>query len=254
MDQDPYDYTDRYNTDLAPDKEAAFQGWMRNQSKSVGRNVGKDLYDYDLRGWWQKNNGPDLSGGHLNDEFKKPNHPTFSDQSQYHGTDGMQGGHWDQQPGDKWSFTPGSTNVYSPQELKDYFKRVEPDSTLVLPESLQSQAPAPTTRRQWNMPSIPWGTGGMIVSHLKSVGVNLPSDLEQKIANGETVGESDLSGLPEPDLRKANTMMQGLTGTPLYQDVPVPQPTTPQVSQQVGASSPNAPSAATLLPEFPELP
>lgn len=99
------------------------------------RNVAGDTYDYDLRGWYQQNGAQDLTGAHLTDEFKKPNHPTFSDQSQYSGVGGMQGGQWAQQPNGSYSFTPGSTNVYSVPELQDYFKKVEPGNQLVVPAS-----------------------------------------------------------------------------------------------------------------------
>jgi hypothetical protein len=130
-DGDPLDFTDKYNTPLQPDQEAAYQQWVGNQSAATGRNVGNDSYDYDMRGWWQANGGADLAGGHLTDQFKKPNHPTFSDQSQYSGADGYQGGTW-QQNGNAWSFTPGKGNLYSPADLQDYFKRVEPGNTLNL--------------------------------------------------------------------------------------------------------------------------
>jgi hypothetical protein len=57
-----------------------------------------DLYDYDLRGLW-KSGGGFGADAHATDQFKKPNHPTFSIESQYNGVprpDGgvFQGGHW----------------------------------------------------------------------------------------------------------------------------------------------------------------
>lgn len=129
---DPIDFTGRYNTALPAQDETQFQTWAQDQSKTVGRDVAKDLYDYDLRGWWQQNQGQGLDGGHLTDTFKKPNHPTFSTQSQYHGADGNQGGEWAQQPSGAWSFTPGATNMtmHGPEALGDYFKRVEPGNQL----------------------------------------------------------------------------------------------------------------------------
>ncbi len=132
---DPLDFTERYNTQLSPQDEAAFQSWTQQQSKAVGRDVSGDTYDYDLRGWWQANPNASLSGGHLTDQFKKPNHPTFSDQSQYHGVDGMQGGQWQQQSDGSYAFTPGATNVFSVPELQDYFARVEKGNTLNAPQN-----------------------------------------------------------------------------------------------------------------------
>ncbi len=134
-DADPLDFSDEYNTKLSPQEERSFQAWTGAQSDAVGRNVGNDNYDYDLRGWWKANPGVDLSGAHLTDTYKKPNHPTFSDQSQYHGVDGYQGGSWGKTDGGSWSFTPGSTNFFSAPELGDYFKRVEPTNQLILPQS-----------------------------------------------------------------------------------------------------------------------
>jgi hypothetical protein len=126
-------FTGRYNTPLSAPDEAAFQKWTNRESQALGRNVSADNYDYDMRGWWQQHGGAPLAEGHLTDQFKKPNHPTFSDESQYHGADGNQGGHWDKQPDDTYAFTPGATNMYSTPELQDYFKQVEPGNALNLP-------------------------------------------------------------------------------------------------------------------------
>lgn len=43
-----YDFTDKYNTKLTPEQEKEFQKWAKEESKRQGRNVLKDLYDYDL--------------------------------------------------------------------------------------------------------------------------------------------------------------------------------------------------------------
>lgn len=129
------DFSGQYNTPLSSVQESQYQAWVAQQSKIVGRNVGNDTYDYDLRGWWLANPGATLNGGHLTDQFKKPNHPTFSTGSQYSGQDGLQGGIWAKGAGESWTFTPGKTNLdmFTPQEMKDYFGRVEPGNTVVLP-------------------------------------------------------------------------------------------------------------------------
>ncbi len=139
---DARDFTEKYNTSLAPADEAKFQGWMKAETKAAGdrgekRNVAKDLYDYDLRGWWKANPNTGLNNGHLTDTYKKPNHPTFSTGSQYHGTNGMQGGVWQQSPDKTWSFTPGKTNMFSANELGDYFNKVEPGNKLIVPAQQQ---------------------------------------------------------------------------------------------------------------------
>jgi hypothetical protein len=125
---DPRDFTDRYNTQLTPSEEAAYQAWAAKQGHAA------DTYDYDMRGAWKSGaSSGDDPRGHFPDTFKKPNHPTFSDQSQYHGVDGYVGGVWggtDEKP----TFTPGATNLrmMSPAELRGYFQRVEPDATLII--------------------------------------------------------------------------------------------------------------------------
>lgn len=134
MADDDLNYTDKYNTSLSSQQEKQFQTWTSQQSKATGRNVANDLYDYDMRGWWQQSNGASLSGGHLTDEFKKPNHPTFSTGSKYNGVGGNEGGQWAKRSDGSWSFTPGQTNLknFSSDELQGYFNKVEPGNQLML--------------------------------------------------------------------------------------------------------------------------
>lgn len=120
-----------YDTQLSPKDELAFLAWGQQQS----RDVSAEMEDYDLKGWWQENQDKNLSDGHLTDKFKKPNHPTFSDESKYHGIDNNFGGKWAGEEGN-YSFTPGPTNLkhYSEEELQNYFKEREPDVMLLSPE------------------------------------------------------------------------------------------------------------------------
>lgn len=138
--EDELDFTDKYNTPLPPAQEQQFQAWMAQQSKIPGpdgrtRDLSKDLYDYDLRGDWLQGANRD-ERGHGTDYFKKPNHPTFSTGSQYHGVNGLEGGQWDKRPDGSWTFKPGRTNLqnFSPQEMQDYFKQVEPGNEVLLPQ------------------------------------------------------------------------------------------------------------------------
>lgn len=62
--------------------------------KEIGYNIMKDSsmfrddsgVDYDLRGYYDKHGSfiPENIYGHINDEFKKPIHPTFSIYSRYY--------------------------------------------------------------------------------------------------------------------------------------------------------------------------
>jgi hypothetical protein len=90
--------------------------------------------DYDMPSYIAKYGQPDQSKGqHLTDEFKLPNHITFSTDSQY-STPERQGGVWSQQDG-QWHYAPSAfvLQQHSPQELQEYFKRSEPNSVLDLP-------------------------------------------------------------------------------------------------------------------------
>ena len=98
-------------------------------------DINADNYDYES--WQRANHGVTMAPGqHYPDTYKLPEHPTFSNESMYHGKNGAQGGQWDKNSDGAWTFTPGPTNLqnYSRQQLQDYFQRVEPDSQLILPE------------------------------------------------------------------------------------------------------------------------
>ena len=76
--------TTNYNTHLSPKDEEKFREWR----KKLPKNLQSD-YDYDLRGYWYVYRDTPLGEPqedglvHLTDEFKKPNHPTFSNESRY---------------------------------------------------------------------------------------------------------------------------------------------------------------------------
>jgi hypothetical protein len=69
----------------------AYQKWKANLPRELQYEG-----DYDLRGFYKQN--PDFSaspGQHMTDEFKLPNHPTFSDESRFYSPNTAQmGGHW----------------------------------------------------------------------------------------------------------------------------------------------------------------
>lgn len=124
------DLSNQYNTALSAQDEAKFQQWARANNRSG------DVYDYDLRGAF-KSGAAQAENGHLPDTFKKPNHPTFSTESQYSGKDGNVGGVWSQDVNGRDVFTPSPTNLSNttPDALRSYFKKVEPDATVSIPAS-----------------------------------------------------------------------------------------------------------------------
>ncbi len=121
---DSQDLSEFYNTQLTPEEESKYREWSE---KIKHQN---DVYDYDLRGAW-KSGAEQADNGHFPDTFKKPNHPTFSNQSQYNGVDGFNGGTWVEENG-KTIFIPGPANTHwrKPEELQKYFRDTEPEVEL----------------------------------------------------------------------------------------------------------------------------
>lgn len=126
---------DAFNTQLSPDEQAAYQQFLA-ESAANGRDLSRDSQDYDLQGWFKSNMGASAPSGHFTDQFKKPNHPTFSDQSQYSGSslNGMPltGGQWSE-AGGRDVFTPSADmlrNTHSLTGLMEYMKQVEPNAVL----------------------------------------------------------------------------------------------------------------------------
>jgi hypothetical protein len=132
--QEAPDFTGKYNTQLAADDEANFQAWVKQRTQKEGRDISKDLFDYDLRGAW-KANANEAANGHLPDTWKKPNEPTFSTQSIYNGKDGYVGGVWGGDDKSGWSFTASPTNLQmlGPDGLQQRFKQDQQGSKLVMP-------------------------------------------------------------------------------------------------------------------------
>ncbi len=131
---DPLDYSAKYNTPIPPEKQAAFDNWVAQRTKQTGKNPLGDKYDYDVQGYWLSGAATDARG-HGTDLFKKPNHPTFSDESKYNGVNGLTGGSWINPPGGGSFYQPSATNInlHGIQNLKRYFQQVEPETQLLAP-------------------------------------------------------------------------------------------------------------------------
>lgn len=78
-----------FDTQLAQPEELAFQQW---KAQFAPEDSGDD---YDLRGAFRAGLSPDPMTGHWPDTYKKPNHPTFSDQSIYAADAPGLAGRWD---------------------------------------------------------------------------------------------------------------------------------------------------------------
>lgn len=118
------DFSAKYNTQLTPAEEKEFLRWANKHNRL------NDSFDYDMRGAW-KNGASQADNGHFPDTYKKPNHPTFSNESIYNKVDGFVGGAWSKR-GNKDVYTPSASNLkfHSARGLKDYFAQVEPDTLL----------------------------------------------------------------------------------------------------------------------------
>src|SRR5258706_2183547 len=101
----------QYETSLSPQEEVNFQSW---KAQNAPNDSG---FDYDLRGAFQAGVQPDATTGHWPDTFKKPNHPTFSTQSQYAKDRSDLAGTWD---GDTYHPAPYGLN---PPEREAPFPR-----------------------------------------------------------------------------------------------------------------------------------
>ena len=132
---------DRYDTPIPAGRRAAYEAWLKAESRKQKRDVSLDQEDYDLQGFWLAGEGTD-ERGHGTDRFKKPNHPTFSTESQY-SAPGMEGGRWETRDG-RTVFVPSATNLasYPWDELQRYFKERERGVTLAQPDQVPVRPPA----------------------------------------------------------------------------------------------------------------
>lgn len=118
----PQQSTGQYDSHLTPEGEQRFQEWKK---RFAPNDSGAD---YDLRGAFKAGEVPGADG-HWTDRFKKPNHPTFSDQSQYaKGADAGKAGRWE---GEKFippSPSSGEQKPTPPREMKGFYRDKRPDN------------------------------------------------------------------------------------------------------------------------------
>lgn len=105
----------KYDTKLPKGKEKEYSQWV----KSLPLNL-RDDHDYDLRGAFLEGLKPDKYG-HMSDKYKKPWHPTFSNESIY-STKDIQGGHWE---GDEFIPSPWQEKR---QQLINSMNLMEPNT------------------------------------------------------------------------------------------------------------------------------
>ncbi len=131
-----------YQTQLNGPEELAYQLWKATLPPNL-----QNESDYDLRGAY-KANAQSAKNGHLPDTFKKPNHMTFSTESQY-STPQQQGGTWADAGDNRWAFwaSPQNVSQHSIPEMSAYFQQYEPDSTVIFPSNYRMPRGNPGGRR-----------------------------------------------------------------------------------------------------------
>ena len=111
------------DTPLSSNEEEQFKLW---KDKYAPKDSGED---YDLRGAFKAGLTPDSETGHWPDTYKKPNHPTFSDQSKFAKDYPDKAGSWNKEEFiSAGSFDPSSAVEFvpedKPKDIGDFRTRV----------------------------------------------------------------------------------------------------------------------------------
>ena len=115
-------YRNKFNTELNKEEKKEFNEWITKESKRRGRDILMDKGAYDVQGFWKSGDYKNIDeDNHGSDKWKKPNHPTFSNQSKYHGVDGFYGGNWTEEAG--YQPSKQTADMYSPDYYKWMFSR-----------------------------------------------------------------------------------------------------------------------------------
>jgi hypothetical protein len=98
---------EKYTTRLSESEKKEYESWKKTLPKRLQYEE-----DYDLSGLWKSD--PKIKPSenlHFPDKFKKPNHPTFSDESVYFNKDTQKfAGKWEETP-TAWIYMPYDNKV-----------------------------------------------------------------------------------------------------------------------------------------------
>ena len=146
-----------YDTPIPDELRPIYESWYGQLPKNL-----QYTGDYDLQGAWLERLGRPTKyeaaqNGHLDDYGKKPNHPTFSSGSKWHDPKVPErtGGEWKKADDGSWDFYPGTGNVLTDEQLKDYFDKYEKGNR-VHPRNTRQAAKAGDTGKSAS-PGIPSG-------------------------------------------------------------------------------------------------
>lgn len=225
-----------YDTALSPEEETQFQAWKR---KYAPHDSGED---YDLRGAFKAGLQP-AENGHWADTYKKPNHPTFSDQSQYaaFGNPGSWEGDTYIAPKEKRTMQPTlaspSGNYADPSlspQVQEWIRKQLMDQMM----SQQARGVIPNTPQQLpNNPTPMSSDAGM-----------LPPP-NQPALPPPAAAASDAGMLPPPDQMPSGTPVPGMPQSPMAPPSPA-APMSPDGSmpiEQAARGSQMAPGQGQLM-------
>lgn len=155
-----------FNTTLSPGEEPQFQSW---KSEFAPKDSGED---YDLRGAYKYGLTPSPENGHWSDRFKKPNEPTFSNESQYAQDAPEKAGHWN---GD--TYVPPQQKIASPARAPITPVPLSPEGQAAQGEANRITAPDTGQHNKQN-------TGVSGINQIHSPWARIPLQIAEAIGTG----------------------------------------------------------------------
>ena len=124
--------------------DEAYKAWLKKYGV-------RESADYDTRAAFEAGVKPD-SRGHLTDEYKLPNHITYStDSLSAQSKDAPPAGTWSGDDKSGWTFKASPTNIKNAggiDRLKEYFRKYEPGVKLILPPTPEAVTELPKDYRK----------------------------------------------------------------------------------------------------------
>jgi hypothetical protein len=209
-------YVDKFNTPLNKKEQKEFDQWAAKESKRRGRNILMDKGAYDVQGFWKSGDYKKMDkDNHGTDTWKKPNHPTFSNQSNYHGLDGFYGGNWTNEAG--YQPSKQTADMYGPSYYSRLFAE-EPNR----PEHLDASRfmsgvnrPSPLYYKQGGSLLKAQDGLGTFLKENKIVGCKRGVNCGVGTTTGEKAGVENfgyISNAPVSSKELANSIYEGMSG------------------------------------------
>jgi len=117
----------KFTTSLTPSEEKEFNSWYNKVAdfKKLNPNPDDQRQGYDYRGYWKNEDRSEIlkgdSNAHFIDKYKMPNHPTFSNESQY-SNEKTKVGSLSKDNAGKWYFTHSPYTAKSAEKTYNYLK------------------------------------------------------------------------------------------------------------------------------------